>query len=109
MIAHKGTQTLHTERLILRKFSIDDAADMFNNWANDEKVTKFLTWQPHQSIDATRQLLQGWVAAYDNIKTYNSPIGTTMAVSIIYTKSRNFFRKQYNKNIKYNLLKPYCG
>ena len=37
MITHKGTQTIHTKRLILRKFTIDDAQAM-KNWASDEKV-----------------------------------------------------------------------
>lgn len=71
MLTHKGTQILYTERLILRRFTVDDAQDMFFNWANDEKVTRFLTWQPHESVDSTRQLLEVWVGAYDNIKTYN--------------------------------------
>ena len=47
MITHKGTQTIHTERLILRKFTVEDAQAMFENWANDERVTRFLTWCPH--------------------------------------------------------------
>ncbi|MBQ7828112.1 MAG: GNAT family N-acetyltransferase [Clostridia bacterium] len=71
MLTHKGTQILYTDRLILRKFTVDDADDMYSNWANDEKVTRFLSWQPHESVDETRQMLEGWVGAYDNIKTYN--------------------------------------
>ena len=38
---------LETNRLLLRKFTLDDAQEMFNNWANDEEVTKFMTWNPH--------------------------------------------------------------
>lgn len=71
MLTHKGTQILYTERLILRKFTVDDADDMYSNWASDERVTRFLSWQPHESVDETRQMLEGWVGAYDNIKTYN--------------------------------------
>lgn len=71
MLTHKGTKTITTERLILRKFTVGDANDMYNNWANSEKVTCFLSWKPHESVDATKQLLEGWVAAYDNEKTYN--------------------------------------
>ena len=71
MVTHKGTKTIITERLILRKFQVDDATNMFNNWASDENVTRFLTWKPHESVDATKQLLEGWVAAYNNEKTYN--------------------------------------
>lgn len=40
---HKGTVTLETERLILRRFTMDDAEAMFRNWASDPEVTKYLT------------------------------------------------------------------
>lgn len=40
---HIGTKTLETERLILRKFKDEDASDLFNNWASDSNVTKYLT------------------------------------------------------------------
>jgi ribosomal-protein-alanine N-acetyltransferase len=39
-LTHKGTVTLETERLILRRFAPDDAEPMFRNWANDPEVTK---------------------------------------------------------------------
>ncbi len=71
MITHKGTQAIHTERLTLRKFTVDDAQAMFENWANDERVTRYLTWCPHESPEATRQLLEIWCAAYENPNTYN--------------------------------------
>ena len=31
---HLGTQELTTDRLILRKLSVDDAKSMFENWAS---------------------------------------------------------------------------
>lgn len=71
MITNKGTQTIHTQRLILRKFAFDDAQAMFKNWESDERVTRFLTWRPHASIDVTKQLLEAWCAYYDEPNTYN--------------------------------------
>ncbi len=71
MITHKGTKTLYTERLILRKFTVDDAENFYNNWGKDERVTRFLSWQPHKSVDETKELLKGWVAAYEKDSTYN--------------------------------------
>lgn len=89
MIAHKGTQTIHTERLILRKFTVDDWAAMFENWASDEKVTRYLTWRPHESPEATKQLLELWCAAYENPNTYNwvmeyegTPVGNISVVRL---------------------------
>ena len=49
-----GTQTIETDRLILRQFSIEDAEDMYENWASDPEVTKFLTWPPHATIRSDR-------------------------------------------------------
>ncbi len=71
MITHKGTKTLYTERLVLRKFTVDDADDFYNNWGKDEKVTRFLSWQPHKSVDETKELLKDWCKAYESDKTYN--------------------------------------
>ena len=39
---HCGTQELETERLVLRRLSIDDSEMMYNNWANDRQVGKAL-------------------------------------------------------------------
>ena len=71
MLNHKGTITLETDRLILRRFTLEDAEAMFNNWANDSEVTKYLTWWPHGNIDATREIISMWVAEYANDTTYN--------------------------------------
>ena len=46
-----GTVTLETERLILRKTRQNDAEQMFRNWANDERVTKYMTWSPYESVE----------------------------------------------------------
>ncbi len=44
-----GTKILETERLILRKFSKDDYKGMYNNWASDEKVTKYVSFNPQKN------------------------------------------------------------
>ena len=59
-----GTQRIETQRLILRRFRIDDAEDMFNNWASDPEVTRYLTWPVHSSVEVTRTLLTEWVSHY---------------------------------------------
>ena len=58
MLTHQGTQTLHTPRLILDRFSPEDARAMYDGWASDPQVTRFLTWPPHTSPELTRQLLE---------------------------------------------------
>ena len=61
---HCGTKLLETERLILRQFSVDDAEAMFENWASDPEVTKFLTWPTHTSVEVSKAVLEDWAALY---------------------------------------------
>lgn len=71
MLLHRGTTSIETNRLILRPFVLDDATDMFNNWANDSEVTKYLSWQSHSSIDVTKHLIQMWVDKYSSNDRYH--------------------------------------
>ena len=64
-ISHKGTQRIATERLILRKFTINDAEDMCA-WASNPNVVKYLSYYPHKSIKESRRVLRKWVSSYKN-------------------------------------------
>ncbi|MDE6389568.1 MAG: GNAT family N-acetyltransferase [Lachnospiraceae bacterium] len=68
---HKGTKILETDRLILRKFRIDDAEQMFHNWASDVEVTRFMPWMPHPDVDYTRKLVAEWIDKYSDSSYYN--------------------------------------
>lgn len=70
MLKHKGTKKLETERLILRKFKEEDASDMYNNWASDSEVTKYLSWSPHSSVEISKQLIGIWIDSYSNMEHY---------------------------------------
>lgn len=71
MITHTGTQAIKTKRLTLRRFTTDDAEEMFKNWASDERVTRFLTWSPHRSPEESRAIIENWIAAYSDVSKYN--------------------------------------
>lgn len=71
MLTNKGTQIINTDRLILRRFQLSDAHDMFNNWANDSEVTKFLTWKPHNSVEVTKIVIEQWIVGYKDNNIYN--------------------------------------
>ena len=91
MMYYIGTRTIDTPRLILRRFTVDDAPAMFRNWANDPEVTKYLTWPPHTDVSVTEGLLQTWVNNYEQgdyfqwaivHKELGEPIGSIAVVSI---------------------------
>ncbi|WP_027626347.1 GNAT family N-acetyltransferase [Clostridium lundense] len=70
MLNHKGTTSLETGRLILRQFSEKDATEMYNNWASDTEVTKYLTWPTHSSVEVTSKVIGMWVDNYKNMECY---------------------------------------
>jgi [ribosomal protein S5]-alanine N-acetyltransferase len=90
---HLGTVELDTDRLILRKFNILDSQALFNNWANDPEVTKFLTWPHLLTVDAAHSILSDWINSYSNNRFYqwaivlkengDEPIGT---ISVVHMK-----------------------
>ena len=89
MLTHKGTQTIETSRLILRKAVPEDAAHMFLNWASDPEVTKYLTWPAHGSIAVSEMVIGSWMQEYENpnyyqwmivLKELGEPIGSISVV-----------------------------
>ena len=53
----KDNEILKSERLILRPFSIEDIEDVYE-YAKDDRVTEFLTWQSHNNISETEQVVK---------------------------------------------------
>lgn len=67
---HKGTIKIETERLILRALESEDAENMFQNWSNDPKVTKFLTWPANKEIKMAEDILNIWKSQYEKSDFY---------------------------------------
>ena len=69
-ISHKGTQRIVTERLILRKFMINDAEDIYV-WASNSDVVKYLSYYPHKSLQDSYDILKLWIDSYSKENAYN--------------------------------------
>ena len=108
---HIGTCTLETDRLILRRFRMDDAQAMFDNWASDPEVTKYLTWPAHSSVEISRMVLHDWVEGYERDDHYQwgivlkggdgKPIGSISAVRM--------YEKINGVEIGYCMGRPWWG
>lgn len=70
VLSHRGTRTLFTERLELRPFQLTDDRAVYENWAKDPEVARYLTWRAHSNIKVTQGLLDSWCHHYTE-KTYN--------------------------------------
>ena len=89
MLIHKGTQTIETPRLILRRAVREDAQPMFRNWASDPEVTKYLTWPAHGSVAISQMVIDSWLEEYEKdsyyqwmivLKELGEPIGSISVV-----------------------------
>jgi len=49
---------IHTDRLVLRRPTERDATAIFEGYAQDADVVRYLMWRPHRSIDDTREFLR---------------------------------------------------
>ena len=68
---HTGTTTLTTDRLMLRRYTVDDAEAVYTTWASDPEVIKYLTWPVHTDVDMTRSILKTWIGLYRNDNNYH--------------------------------------
>ena len=53
----KAPESLETRRLYLRRPVASDAEAVFQRYASDPEVTRFLAWPTHRSLDDTRAFL----------------------------------------------------
>jgi len=96
-----GTITLETERLILRRFKLEDAESMYNNWASDKECNKYLSWDIHKNVDETKEVLKRWIDEYEQgsynlgveLKSNQELIGSIIVV--------NMRKKDFNCEIGY--------
>ncbi len=53
-----NTGPIVTRRLILRTPKMSDARSIFESYATDAEVTRYLPWQPHKRVRETREFLK---------------------------------------------------
>lgn len=59
--------TLETERLLLRKITLEDVEDMYYYGSNEE-VSKYVTWDTHKTLSATKEYIEFVLTQYKNKK-----------------------------------------
>ncbi len=108
---------LQTDRTYLRKIELTDVDAIYENWASDDEVSKYLTWPTHKDKKTTEMIVKSWLKDYEQedtirygivLKDNNELIGTIDVVrlennipEIGYTLSR----KYWNKGLMTEVLK----
>lgn len=72
-----GTKRLETERLILRRFELNDLEELFyHGYITDEVMAKDLSWKPCKTIEEQRVIIEDWIGKYQNLDFYKWLIET---------------------------------
>ncbi len=88
---HKGTVELSSDRLLLRRLTLQDVPAMYRNWAGDPQVTRFLTWTADTYVSQAEDILRIWSRQYREADFYQwaivpkelgEPIGTISVVRL---------------------------
>ena len=97
-----------TKRLYLRKPLLSDAVPIFEQYAQDEEVTKHLIFQPHKNIKETKEFLRRCVTVWKE--------GTAFPWAIIRKSDQQFLGMieivgidHSGVNVGYVLAKRYWG
>jgi RimJ/RimL family protein N-acetyltransferase len=104
-LMNEPPQIIETQRLKLRQPIIEDAPSIFEQYAQDQQVTKYMTWQPHANVKTTQQFLQQAIA---DLKAKNYYLWVIMpkkeakAIGMIRLQSHN-----YRAELGYVLALPY--
>lgn len=101
--------TLETERLILRKITLEDVADMYLYGSNKE-VSKYVTWETHNTLSDTKEFVEFVLTQYDNKKV--SPLGIEYKENGKFIGTIDFVSWQVKHNVAeigYVLSQDYWG
>ncbi len=70
MMTDVGTNTIETERLILRRFEYEDSTSMLRNWVADDEVQWGYGEPSYKTEEQARELLTKYISSYNNEHYY---------------------------------------
>ena len=70
MITLKPIESLMSKRITLRKFNIEDAENLFNNWGTDEEITKYMLWKNYKTIHDAINSINYYIECYEKNATF---------------------------------------
>src|SRR5688572_56000 len=98
---------IHTDRLVLRRPVLADASAIFDGYACDQEVVRYLMWRPHETIRDTEAFLEtrlrGWEAG-DDLTWALTLKGDDRLIGMIGVRLHGF-----KPDIGYVLARPYWG
>lgn len=103
----KPPETIQTERLLLRKPRMEDAPVIFESYARDPEVSRYLAWMPHKNIRETEQFLLACGHLWQTEKDYAYVVTMKEAGRLIGMFGLHPMKMKVE--VGYALARPYWG
>ena len=94
-----GTKTIETERLILRRFTEDDAKEIYEGYVNQEGFLYYAN-KEKRTLEEEKNSLKGINNKYNNLEYYNWLITIKKTKKIIGAINLNV--DKYNESVEFN-------
>ena len=65
-----GTAELRTERLILRRYLPEDAAELYRVLGTDPEIDRYSGWNPYATLEMAEEIVRRFIAGYDEAHFY---------------------------------------
>ena len=65
-ISQIGTRAIETERCILRRIEPEDYEEMYESWGKYEEVCRYFPFDPAESVEQYRKMVQRWEENYQS-------------------------------------------
>ena len=70
-IVPHGTAELWTERLILRRYTMEDAEPLYSCLGSDPAMSQYSGWNPYASLDMAQETVRNIIDSYDDEHSYS--------------------------------------
>ncbi|MBD5113291.1 MAG: GNAT family N-acetyltransferase [Ruminococcaceae bacterium] len=100
---------LETERLILRPWSVDDAADLFE-FARNPKIGPIAGWNPHKSVEESEEIIRSVLSAEGTFAVVLKSSGKAVgSIGLMRGKQSNLDIPDDEAEIGYWIGEPFWG
>ena len=106
-IRMKPPERFETDRLVLRPPTLADAESIYQTYAGDPEVTRYLTWRPHTSIAQTLEFLTGCLEGWQGGRRFPYAItikGSDSVIGMIEMRLEGF-----KADVGYGMGRAYWG
>ncbi len=100
---------IETKRLLLTPLKLSDAERIFQGWTSDTRVTKFMIYSTHKTVEETKAWLKTVVSSTENESAKSVDVGFRLKENgMLIGTGGAYYKPEYNRwSLGYNIAFDY--